>query len=254
MSQQETSNIVILVTGGNRGIGFAIVKSLAVHPRFSSATILLGCRDIHQGQAAIQQLQMEGIQSCQPLELDVTSDSSIYHATAMIGKQFGQLDVLINNAGYAAITSAEDFSDLRQMFQDIYNVNVTSVAMLTRQLLPLLRRSNYGGKVIQVGSARGSISRLVNGELPPTVAVGYSISKTALNALTLQMSIETENSNVEFQIASPGHCKTAFNGYRGTRDPAEGAVVVVELAIGARKETRMWETTGASRDLEEVPW
>ena len=47
--------------------------------------------------------------------------------------------------------------------------------------------------------------------------------------LTMEMSRDPANKDVEFQLFSPGHCKTAFNGYRGTRDPLEGATVVVEL-------------------------
>ena len=67
-------------------------------------------------------------------------------------------------------------------------------------------------------------------------------------------AIEPENANVEFQIANPGHCKTAFNGFRGTRSPEEGANVVVELAIGARREIKSWETLEKNKELVEVPW
>lgn len=253
MSQPSLDDRIVLVTGGNRGIGFAIVKLLAQHTQ-SPMIVLMGCRNFNQGKEAVKSLHDQGISNVHALELDVASDTSIRQALASIKIQYGQLDVLVNNAGYAVIPTAEDSSDLRQALQDIYNVNVSSVAVLTRLALPLLRRSPRGGKVIQIGSARGSINRLADGELPPTVAMGYSVSKTALNALTLQMSIEPDNTGIEFQIASPGHCKTAFNGYRGTRDPEEGATVVVELVTGARRKTKSWETIGASRELVQVPW
>lgn len=71
---------------------------------------------------------------------------------------------------------------------------------------------------------------------------------------TLDMAREPENKDIEFQIASPGHCKTAFNGYRGTRSPSEGANVVVELVIAERRETKMWETVGVSREVSAIPW
>lgn len=243
---------IVLVTGGNRGIGHAIGGSLAT--RLHNSVILLTCRDLEVGYQAIRSLPQNGSNAVEPLQLDVSSDDSIRQAMSTICDRYGQLDVLINNAGFAAIPSQPDSSDLRSIYQNIFNVNVSSVALLTTLALPLLRRSRAGGKVIQIGSARGSITRLANGDLPPTVSVGYSISKTALHALTLQMAIDPDNSAVEFQIASPGHCKTAFNGYKGARDPSEGANVVVELVVSHRRPTKCWETHGTSRELIEVPW
>lgn len=255
MSHPKADHKIVLVTGGNRGIGFAIVKLLAQHRQSeSSMVVLMGCRDFDQGKESVKLLRDQGISNVQPLQIDVTSDTSIRRALTSVENEYGRLDVLVNNAGYAVVPTAEDSSDLRQALQDMYNVNVSSVAVLSRLALPLLRRSIHGGKIIQVGSARGSINRLANGELPATVSMGYSVSKTAMNALTLQMSIEPDNAGIEFQIASPGHCKTAFNGYRGTRDPEEGAAVVIELVTGARRETKNWETIGASRELVQVPW
>lgn len=259
MSPSENKTKVILVTGANRGIGFAIVKALAQHHTetstpTSSTAILLGCRNFDAGVRACNELQAIGITNVSPFHLDVTSDSSIRSAVQQIQQTYGHLDVLINNAGFAAFPAADN-TDLRQIYQNIYNVNVTSVAVVTRLFLPLLRNAPLGtAKVIQVGSARGSLKLNASGALPPTASAAYSVSKAALNMLTVDMSREEENKGVEFQVASPGHCKTAFNGFRGTRDPEEGANVVVELVFGERRGTRMWETIGDSREVKAVPW
>lgn len=255
MSVSKKDLRVILVTGANRGIGFAIVKTLARNAKAlaSSTVVLLGCRNFNSGIRACNDLQADDISDVEPLQLDVTSDASIRDAVQRVQNTYGQLDVLINNAGYAAFP-AVDLTDLRQVYQNIYNVNVTSVAVLTRLFLPLLCKSPYGSKVIQIGSARGSLQLNASGSLPPTVSAAYSVSKAALNMLTLDMAREADNKDIEFQVASPGHCKTAFNGYKGTRDPEEGANVVVGLAFGERKETKMWETIGASKELSVVPW
>lgn len=249
---------VILVTGANRGIGFAIVQALASHQGTGQSTFLLGCRDLAKGQAAIEELHRLGIDSrMHPVIIDVTSDTSIQNAVESVEQQFGQLDVLINNAGYAAIPSATDISDWRDIYSKVYDTNVTSVVLAIQCFLPLLRQSPYGGKVINISSARGSTTLLADGTLPPTVSIPYSLSKTALNLLSVEMSRVPANKDVGFQLVSPGHCKTAFNGYRGTRDPPEGANVVVALVAaekGTYKNAGFWETKGASLDLVEIPW
>ena len=169
--------------------------------------------------------------------------------------------VLVNNAGIAMIPKADDFSDMRSTFNEVFNANITSVSLMTAMFLPLLRESRTGGRVINISSARGSLGRSTVGKLPPTVAVAYSVSKTALNALTVEFQ-KTEDAKatagaakVSFYAASPGHCKTAFNGYRGTKDPLDGAKVVVELIeakIGTYEGGTFWEYE--KDGMAEVPW
>lgn len=90
-------------------------------------------------------------------------------------------------------------------------------------------------------------------QLPPTASIPYTISKTALNVAMLEIAkLETD---VLFQAVSPGHCKTAFNGFRGTKDPLEGAEVVVRLMgdeESQRRGTGFWEFEEG--ELKMVPW
>ncbi|KIW20231.1 hypothetical protein PV08_00806 [Exophiala spinifera] len=253
----SSTPLVILCTGASRGIGFAIIQALASHPRTAGASFLLGCRSADKGKTAIDELRAsKGItSSIEPVVLDVTSDESIRGALELVQRLYGRLDVLINNAGYAAIPSASEYSDWRDIYAKVYETNVTSVALMMQNFLPLLRKST--GTIINISSARGSAGLASGGALPPTVSVPYSVSKAALNMLTIETSRQVENQNVEFQLVSPGHCKTAFNGYRGTRDPLEGANVVVELVVARKskyKNAGFWETRGASMDLVEIPW
>ena len=249
------SHRVVLITGANRGIGFAILQALAL--RSPSDQYLLGCRDLSKGQAATQELRKLGINSfVDPIEIDVTSDESLRTAVQTVESKFGRLDVLINNAGAAVIPSAPDFSDYRSAFSTVYDTNVSSVAITMQLFLPLLRKSP-SSIVISVSSGRGSLGISSSGKMPPTVSIPYSISKTALNALTLEMAKFPENESVQFQVIGPGHCKTDFNGYRGTRDPLEGANVVVELVNaekGAVSNAGFWQTEGASKELVRIPW
>lgn len=79
------------MTGGNRGIGYAVVKSVfAQHP---DATILLGCRNIASGNVAIQQLEADGVTGkVEIIQIDIDSDSSIKAAANTIMQHYGKLD------------------------------------------------------------------------------------------------------------------------------------------------------------------
>ena len=249
---------VVLITGANRGIGLAILQSLALHSL--TDVYLLGTRSLSNGDSAISELHTLGIPtptSIIPVELDVASDASIRAAVSFVSSTYGHLDVLINNAGIAKLTSASDFSDYRDVFGTTYDTNVTSVALCTQLFLPLLRLSQAGGMVINISSAQGSLALAESRSMSPPVAAAYHVSKAALNLLTLLMSKDPENQGVRFQLVSPGHCRTEFNGYRGKRDPVEGANVVVELIHTEQNKDRkcgFWETKGESRELAEIPW
>jgi NAD(P)-dependent dehydrogenase (short-subunit alcohol dehydrogenase family) len=224
-----------------------------------SSTLILGCRDTAKGEAAISDLRSKGVKATTiPLQLDVSSNDSLKTAVEHVQKKLGKLDVLINNAGYATIppNPSKDADGYRAAFQAIYDVNVTSVALCTALFLPLLRKSP-NARVINVSSGRASMQTLASGTMSTTVSMPYSVSKVALNALTVEMSRYEENKGVVFQLVNPGHCKTEFNGYRGTRDPIEGAIVVVECVVRGKEElgnAEFWETKGDGRELVRVPW
>jgi NAD(P)-dependent dehydrogenase (short-subunit alcohol dehydrogenase family) len=245
---------VVLVTGANRGIGFAILQALST--RSPSDQYLLGARDLVKGTSAIKALRQLGIEArIDAIQLDVTSDQSLRTAVKMIESKYHALDVLINSAGLALIPSAPDCSDYRSAFSAVYDTNVISVALTTQLFLPLLRRSPRG-QVINVSSARGSLTLSSSPSTPPTVSMPYSISKTALNALTLEFDKLAENKDVEFQCIAPGHCKTAFNGFRGSRDPLDGAKVVVEL-VTAEKDgfpSGFWQMEEGDDEPKTIPW
>src|SRR5262245_4488020 len=84
---------VALVTGANKGIGHEIARELATR----SFTVLVGSRDAARGEAAVQGIAGDA----RAIQLDVTDPDSIAAAAARIQKEFGRLDVLVNNAGIA---------------------------------------------------------------------------------------------------------------------------------------------------------
>jgi len=194
-------------------------------------------------------------------QLDITDDNSVYAAVEYVKDKYGKLDVLINNAAAVKIPRAADLSDFRTSWDFTLSVGVTSFALTTQAFLPLLQKSP-SGKVINVSSTRGSFDRSVTGNLPPTVVVAYCVSKTALNMLTVEQQksenarVANEeiggNGKVRFYACSPGHMRTAFNGFVGKRDPLDGAEVVLRLLLGEYEEGTFWEFEEGA--MQQVPW
>ncbi|KAJ5223992.1 hypothetical protein N7468_008534 [Penicillium chermesinum] len=240
---------IILITGANRGLGFATVQALAT--KAPEAIICLGSRSMSTGNEAVQELRQAGVTSnIEVIALDVTEDRSIRSAAELLRQKYGKLDVLINNAAVAG-NPKPDLSDFRDVYSTVFNTNITSVGCVTSFFMPLLSASSHP-RVINVSSARASVALQTSGKLPPTASIPYSISKTGLNILTLEMAKLHEN--VRFYCASPGHCRTAFNNYRGKKDPADGVKVIVELAVSehGQYEPGFWEFEGDA--MSQVAW
>lgn len=159
--------------------------------------------------------------------------------------------MLINNAGVAFAETADQ--DLRDVYHRVFNMNVASVVKTCEVFLPFMRETSTDPRIVQVSSARASLTRIAGGKMPPAVAISYGASKAALNAATLELA--RQNPHVTFQLASPGHCRTDFNNNRGTKDPLDGAKVVAELVLEeAGRECGLWEIEGEDTEPVLVPW
>ena len=243
---------IILITGANRGIGFSILRALATHS--PSDHFLLAARNAKNAASAVEELRKLGLQAeINVIELDVASESSIKIAEERVRKTYGRLDILVNNAGIA-IAEEPDHSNLSRSYAETFNTNITGVALMMSTFLPLMKSSSQDPRIINISSARASLSLSSSGSLPPSRVISYSVSKTALNALTVEYA--KAEPGVRFHAASPGHCKTAFNDYRGTKDPLDGARVVVELALADKQkyENGFWQLEGDAKEADQVPW
>ncbi|KAK5170165.1 uncharacterized protein LTR77_004750 [Saxophila tyrrhenica] len=248
----------ILVTGSNKGIGLGIglgiIQAIAV--RSNSTTLILTSRSKTKAEEAIADLQAKGFTNpFYAVEIDITDDASIQAAVAEVEQKFGRLDVLINNAGIALRERASLLSDpsaLRAAWSTNLETNVTSIRVATACFLPLLRQS-ASPRVINVSSARGSFSRALATKETTHPSPPYSTSKAALNFLTLLLS--RQHPDVAFYAVSPGHCKTALNGFIGKKDPVDGGKAAAELAVaeeGTYTTGTFWEDEGSG--MVEVGW
>ncbi|OHF00529.1 hypothetical protein CORC01_04279 [Colletotrichum orchidophilum] len=248
---------IILVTGANRGIGFGIVQ--AITGRVPNSTVLIGCRTHESGEEAVCKWRDTGVKVVlDVLPFDIEDDASIAAAAAIVEERYGKLDVLINNAARVTVPESLDFPEVRSATNAVLANCVTSNLIVTQAFVPLLRKSDYP-RVIMTSSARGSMTRTANGELPPAASINYCMAKAALNMLTLQLHLaeerRTSGGKIVFWATSPGHCKTAFNGFRGTKEPVDGAEVFVRLLESERGAI----ASGTFCEVEDgefnvVPW
>lgn len=219
-----TSATTALVTGANKGIGFAIAQGLG---RLGTR-VVVGARSGAAGEEAVARLAAQGIDAS-AVRIDVTDDASVAAAATALDERFGTLDVLVNNAGISGAfdpvtweqdPTTMDLDELRR----IVDTNVYGVVRVTNAMLPLLRRSG-APRIVNTSSSMGSLGRQ-----PGPVMAAYSSSKTFLNGITVQYARAFADTPVIVNAACPGLVATDFNGFAGDRTPEQGAAIAVRLA------------------------
>jgi NAD(P)-dependent dehydrogenase (short-subunit alcohol dehydrogenase family) len=220
---------IALITGANKGIGLETARQLAA----TGVHVLIGVRDAAKGQAAVESLKAEGL-NVEPIEIDVTQEASVKAAVQQVMQRHGKLDILVNNAGInpefpQGIFTIEQLS--LEMLTQIYQTNFFGAFLATREFLPLLRQSS-AGRIVNVSSTLGSLTEQSNAESPYSAftIIGYNSSKTALNALTVQMGKLLADTNIKINSACPGWVKTDLGGDSAPRNVVEGAGIIIKLA------------------------
>jgi NAD(P)-dependent dehydrogenase (short-subunit alcohol dehydrogenase family) len=228
---------VIVVTGGNRGIGFEICRQLAGR----GAQVVLTARQPETGEEAVKRLAAQKL-AVQFHSLNVTDLAGAAALRDLLERAFGRLDVLINNAG---IFPKEDGPGLQVQLATVRAVletNTLAPLHLSQMLLPLLKRSS-AGRIINVSSGLGALSDMEGGY------AAYRISKTALNAVTGILAAELRGA-VAVNSVCPGWVRTDMGGANAEREVSQGADTPVWLALDAPQEL----TGKFVRDRKVIPW
>jgi NAD(P)-dependent dehydrogenase (short-subunit alcohol dehydrogenase family) len=199
---------IALVSGGNQGIGLAMVKVLSNQ---NDTVVWMGARDLKAGEEALQQLNCDNVKVVQ---LDVTNLDSIKAAKQTIIAEHNRcIDVLVNNAG--VLIKGDVLHGNSQDVMTSFDVNVMGAYHLIRAFVPEMIAQNYG-RILNVSSAWGSFAAGFGGPF------AYCMSKAALNALTVILSQELPD-NVKVNAASPGWVQTRMVGFTGHKTPIEAA-------------------------------
>ncbi|WP_431088834.1 SDR family oxidoreductase [Paenibacillus sp. 8b26] len=222
---------VALVTGANKGIGYQIAKDLVTH----GFTVLIGSRNFENGETAAKNIGSEA----HGIQLDVTDHSSVYAAAERIKREFGRLDVLVNNAGIAFSgilgTTEEEMKNVYtpslvplDEVRGLFETNVFGVIAVTQAMLPLLRDAK-AGRIVNISSELGSLTRNLE---PGSLSIGYyGPSKTAVNAVTVAFAVELASTNIKVNAVCPGFTATDMNNFQGTNTVEQAAALALRFVL-----------------------
>jgi NAD(P)-dependent dehydrogenase (short-subunit alcohol dehydrogenase family) len=191
--------------------------------------VLLAARDAARGRQAAEKLRADGL-DIRPIVLDVTDQKSIDAAVQQVDRDFGRLDVLVNNAGIF-VDPGPPSQVTMDALRRTYETNVFGVVAVTVALLPLLRKST-GGRIVNLSSGLGSLSQQSDPSWPfaDKKFLAYNSSKTAVNAITVQFAADLKDAGIKVNAADPGYTATDMNRHQGPRSVQQGATAAVQLA------------------------
>lgn len=224
---------IALVTGANRGIGYESCRQLAA----LGFGVVLTARDEKKGEAAARRLGS----SVSFQTLDVRDERSVRDAFESVKRQFGRLDVLVNNAGISKGSKTLEDADVEDL-KRIMETNFFGPIRVSKTFLPLLRKSD-DARIINVSSAMGSLDDLGGGY------AAYRLSKAGLNAQTILLANELKGSSIKVFAMCPGWVRSDMGGLFAPRSLEQGADTITWLATTSDARSGAWY-----RDRREIPW
>lgn len=214
-----------IITGGGSGIGLAIAEKFV---QGGYRTIIIG-RDQQKLDAARSALGDD----CIPIQCDLDQLDKIPAVVQSIISQYGQVDVLVNNAG---INMKKEFTEVSDAdFQKILNTNVTAVFVLSREVVKCMLEKNTIGSIINISSMASQYG------IPKVIA--YTASKSAIEGMTRAMATELSPRGIRVNCIAPGFIATDMSAKALNNDPERKAKAMGRTPMG---------TLGAPADIGDA--
>ena len=214
MSIQQKST---LITGGGKGFGLALAKAF-----LREGWVVFALVRNHEDASKLKELNP---QLCKPIISDVTSETVGIEVERAL-KPSGALDVLINNAGVGGRGTSIETTSAAEI-EALFNVHCLGVLRVTQAVMPYMRSN---GKIINISSRFGSITKVASGELDKIKgSYAYRIAKAAQNMLTQCLSRELGPSGLIVCALHPGKLKTDTAASDANREPQEAAEELIKM-------------------------
>jgi 3-oxoacyl-[acyl-carrier protein] reductase len=216
-------NQIAIVTGGSRGIGFAIAEKLAG----MGAEVVITARKAEELKKAAEKIRSGGGR-CEGITCDVSSLSDVQQLADNLGDRRKRLRVVINNAGIGGFSAPLHETD-PETWDKIMNTNLRGVFYMIRTFAPMLI-ANGGGDIVNISSLAGK-NALPNGAT-------YSASKWGLNGLSYSAAEELRAHKIRVTVVCPGSVNTDLSPHTGKSpskmlQPADVAHVVAMVVTQA---------------------
>jgi NAD(P)-dependent dehydrogenase (short-subunit alcohol dehydrogenase family) len=192
MNNQPTAPQVWFITGASKGIGLELVKQLLQQGHHVAAT----SRDLAELRTAVASESADFL----PLATDLASEASVGQAIAATVRQFGRLDVVVNNAGYGQLGSLEEVTDAEARAN--FDVNVFGTLNVIRYAMPQLRQQQ-AGHILNISSIAG-----IMGSFPGWGV--YCATKFAVEGLSEALAVEVAPFGIKVTSVAPGYFRTNF--------------------------------------------
>lgn len=207
---------IVFISGTNRGIGLELTLQMVN----KGYTVIAGYRTEESSQQLFEEANRK--ENIVPIKVDITKSDELSKLYDFIQTEFNYLDILINSAGINISPSAKignlEWEDIAKTIE----TNIGGPFLATKTLFPLIKNS-YLRKVINISSIMGSI-KLTNGGATP-----YRISKSGLNMLMRNQSLEYKDEEVTVVSIHPGWVKTDMGGSSATMTVEESARKIIEI-------------------------
>jgi len=230
MTLRDLFGKTAVVTGASSGIGAAVARAL----RAEGASVALAARSL----AKLEALADELGPNAAPFAMDVADDASVKAGFVAIAERFGEIDVLVNNAGFGKFERVADADD--RSFRDMMEVNYFGTVRCTRAVLPgFVARG--AGSIVNVAS--------VAGKFGTAKSAGYSATKHAVLGFTNALRQELHGTGVHVMAVNPGPVRTAFFEIA---DPEGGYVRNIQSMMVTAEDVARALVNGVKRGKAEV--
>jgi NAD(P)-dependent dehydrogenase (short-subunit alcohol dehydrogenase family) len=187
---------VVVVTGASSGIGAACALAFAA----KGARVALAARRAERLAELVARIESDGGQAL-AVSTDVTDEAAVAALFEQAQARFGQVDVLVNNAGIADSTPADAMP--LDLWRKVMDTNLTSAFLCARAAIPLMKRQGRG-RIINVGS--------ISAKVPRANSPAYTASKWGLDGLTRALAIDCRADNIAVSAFHPGIVATELGG------------------------------------------
>lgn len=202
---------VLLITGGSIGIGYAIAEMA----KNKGAKVVIAVRNRERLDKAAKKL------SAFPVLCDVGNEDHVIECYDAVMKEFGKIDVLINNAGYGYFSQVDELE--KKKFEDVLNTNVIGAALMAKYASRIFKKQNYGN-IVNISSTAGT-KGFSGGS-------AYVATKFALKGMSECWRAELREHNVRVIHVNPSEVQTDFskNAGFGKREFNETKLIGEDIA------------------------